>query len=61
MRLMTRMKVKFLEAEVKVLQFRILNRHFQYALPLAKRVMTTYRELLLLEQAYRVAANMGWN
>lgn len=61
MRLMTRMKCKLLEAEIKVLQFRMLNRHFQYALPVAKKVVATYHQLLLLEQAHRVAANMGMN
>lgn len=61
MRLMTRMKCKLLEAEIKVLEFRMLNRHMQYALPAAKRIVATYRELLMLEQTYRVAANMGMN
>jgi len=61
MRLMTQMKLKLLEAEVKVLQFRMLNKHFQYALPMAKRVVATYHELLMLEQTSRVLRNMGMN
>jgi hypothetical protein len=61
MRLMTRMKCKLLEAEIKVLQFRMLNRHYQHLLPLATKVTDTYRQLLLMEQARRVAANMGMN
>lgn len=61
MRLMTRMKLKLLEAEVKVLQFRMLNKHFQYTLPMADRIVATYRELLMLEQTHRVVANLGMN
>lgn len=61
MRLMTRMKCKLLEVEIKVLQFRMLNRHFQYTLPMAERVVATYREILLLEQTHRVIANLGMN
>ena len=61
MRLMTRMKLKLLEAEIKVLQFRMLNKHFQYVLPVADRVVATYRELLMLEQTHRVVAKLGMN
>lgn len=58
---MTRMKLKLLDAEIKVLQFRMLNQHFQYALPVAKKVVASYREFLMLEQSIRVAKNLGMN